>query len=51
MATGQVVKAESDLSRRPPSPDVTRRELERSLLYSEELGIDLTQPSEAVYFR
>jgi hypothetical protein len=51
MDTRQVVKAESDLSRRPPSPDVTRRALEQSLLYSEELGIDLTQPSEAVYFR
>jgi len=39
-------------SRRHAQPaDTIRRELERSLLYSEELGIDLAKRSDAVYFR
>ncbi len=38
----------------PPAPQragTVRRELERSLLYSEELGIDLSQGTGGVYFR
>jgi hypothetical protein len=38
-------------SRRAPSADVTRRELERSLLYSKELGINLAGRSDSAYFR
>jgi endonuclease III len=37
--------------RRAQPADVTRRALERSLLYSEELGIDLAQRRDDVYFR
>jgi endonuclease III len=38
-------------SRRAHPADTTRRALERSSLYSEELGIDLAQRSDSVYFR
>ena len=38
-------------SRRTPSAETTRRALERSQLYSEELGIDLAKRSDAAYFR
>ena len=37
--------------RRAPSARVTRQALERSTLYSEELGIDLAERSDAAYFR
>jgi endonuclease III len=36
---------------RTPSAEATRRMLERSQLYSEELGIDLAKRSDAAYFR
>jgi endonuclease III len=42
---------ELGLSRRAQSTDMTRRALERNPLYSEELGIDLAQRTEAAYFR
>ncbi len=38
-------------SRRSQPRGTTRRALERSLLYSEELGIDLAKKSDAEYFR
>jgi hypothetical protein len=34
-----------------PTPDLTQRALEKSLLYSEELGIDLAAGSDDAYFR
>jgi hypothetical protein len=37
--------------RRPHHADATRRALERSVLYSEELGIDLARGTDAGYFR
>ena len=37
--------------RRPQRADATRRALEQSLLYSEELGIDLARGTDAAYFR
>ena len=38
-------------SQRSQFADTTRRALERSLLYSEELGIGLAKRSDAEYFR
>jgi hypothetical protein len=46
------VQPRSAHSRRHAQPaDTIRRELERSLLYSEELGIDLAKRSDVIYFR
>ncbi len=39
------------LQRRHASIEATRHALEQSVLYSEELGIDLAQRNDAVYFR
>jgi endonuclease III len=43
--------ARAAYSRRVQPADTTRRALERSLLYSEELGIDLAKRSDATCFR
>lgn len=51
MATRQPATSRPGPSRRPPCTDLARRTLTRSPLYSEELGIDLAQRTEAAYFR
>ena len=52
MVTQVLAQARSGYSRRvQPAKDATRLALERSLLYSEELGIDLATRSDAAYFR
>jgi hypothetical protein len=50
MSTTKIVAA-APSQRRRAYADATRRALERSLLYSEELGIDLRRGTDAVYFR
>lgn len=45
-----LAQSRSGYSRCAQSADTTRRALERSLLYSEELGIDLARQSDAEYF-
>jgi len=45
-----LAQSRSGYSRGAQSADTTRRALERSLLYSEELGIDLARQSDAEYF-
>lgn len=51
MASRQPVEGlQSDFSLQPQRTGTTRRELERSLLYSEELGIDLGQGTDDAYF-
>ena len=51
MVTQAVVPSRSTHPRRVQSADATRRALERSLLYSEELDIDLGKQSDSAYFR
>jgi len=51
MATLALTKSHSVRPPLPPSPELIRRALERSELYSEELGIDLAKRSDAEYFR
>ena len=52
MASRAPAQSRSGYSRRAqPAEDTTRRTLERSPLYSEELGIDLAKQSDAEYFR
>ncbi|MGA7324196.1 MAG: hypothetical protein WBX25_06890 [Rhodomicrobium sp.] len=46
-----VAGSRSDFSLELERASVARRELERSLLYSEELGIDLGQGTDDAYFR
>lgn len=49
--TSKHMSLRSVSSRRLPQGDDASRALSQSLLYSEELGIDLAQGSDAVYFR
>src|SRR3974377_2089787 len=51
MVTQAVVPSRSTHPRRAQLADATRRALERSLLYSEELDIDLAKQSDSAYFR
>jgi endonuclease III len=51
MATRQLTTAPLARSQRPADEDTVRRALERSVLYSEELGINLARRTDAVYFR
>jgi hypothetical protein len=51
MAAREPARSPSACSRRPQHTDLARRALARSLLYSEELGIDLARGTDAVYFR
>jgi endonuclease III len=46
-----LAQSRSGYSRRANAANTTRRALERSLLYSEELGIDLAKRSDSAYFR
>jgi hypothetical protein len=49
--SGQALQSQARHSLRAPSAEATRRTLERSQLYSEELEIDLAKRSDAAYFR
>ena len=49
--TMEITASESMQHRRAQHADATRRALEQSLLYSEELGIDLARGTDAAYFR
>jgi endonuclease III len=49
--TTKTVASEGLQHRRVQHADATRRALEQSALYSEELGIDLARGTDAVYFR
>jgi endonuclease III len=51
MATRQLTTVPLTRSPRPEREDTTRRALQHSVLYSEELGIDLARRTDAVYFR
>jgi endonuclease III len=51
MASLAHAQLQSGRSQRARSAEATRRALEHSLLYSEELGIDLAARSDAAYFR
>jgi endonuclease III len=51
MASQAFVQSQASHSPHTPSAEATRRTLERSLLYSEELGIDLAKRSDGTYFR
>ncbi len=51
MRSHALAPSRSASPRRPQPAEATRRALERSLLYSEELGIDLAKRSDSVYFR
>src|SRR3972149_6407607 len=51
MPTRQPAASLSVVPRRSQHADTTRRALERSLLYSEELDIDLAQGTDAACFR
>lgn len=51
MVTQALAQSRSPHSRRGEPSDAIRRELESSLLYSEELGIDLAKRSDPAYFR
>ena len=51
MITQALAQSRSGYARGAQPADATRRALERSLLYSEELGIDLAKRSDAEYFR
>jgi endonuclease III len=51
MVTQVLPQSRSFHSRRLQAADTTQRALERSRLYSEELGIDLAKRSDAEYFR
>jgi hypothetical protein len=49
--TTKITAPEPLLHQRAQHADAMRRALERSVLYSEELGIDLARGTDAVYFR
>jgi hypothetical protein len=51
MNTTKIRVSEPLRHRRPQHADATRRALERSVLYSEELGIDLARGTDAAHFR
>jgi hypothetical protein len=51
MASRETTQSRSAYASRARLTEVTRRALERSPLYSEELGIDLAKRSDAAYFR
>ena len=51
MPTPGLAQSPSDNSLHNQCADATRRDLERSLLYSEELGIDLAKQNDREYFR
>jgi endonuclease III len=51
MVTQELAQSRLGHSPRAEPANATRRALERSLLYSEELGIDLSKRSESAYFR
>jgi endonuclease III len=51
MASQTFAQSRSGYPRRAQPADTTRRALERSPLYSEELGIDLASRSNSAYFR